>query len=111
MNSFAVLAEYCDKLLFLCLSASISLKLYVRSSTILWVLLAVARSCSGGVVIRYVFSVLRLTSYVCKKQQLYAVEYMHFVFIAYNCFYTGQLISCVTSYWMSELPNHASPHD
>jgi len=48
-----------------CLSAIISPELYVRSSSILCLLLmAVARSFSDGVVIRYEFTVLWMTSYM-----------------------------------------------
>jgi len=65
-------AEYCDERVCLsvcvcvCLSAIISSELHVRSSPNLFCLISmtVTRSSSGGVVIRYVLPVLRMTSYL-----------------------------------------------
>ena len=73
-------AEYCDErvcvcvcvrvrvraCVCVCVSTIISSELHVRSSPTLLCMLpmAVARSCSGGVVIRYVFPVLWTTSYL-----------------------------------------------
>jgi len=65
-------AEYCDDrvCLSVCLSVFVCLRSYLRNCTsdlnqCLCVLpMTVARSCSGGVVIRYVFPVLWMTSYL-----------------------------------------------
>jgi len=66
-------AEYCDErvcvslFVCVCLSTIISSELQVRSLPI-FVHMAVAWSSSGGLVIRYVLSVLWMTSYLLKNQ-------------------------------------------
>jgi len=68
MNSFAVYWRNIVISFCFCVCPRAYLRSYMSDlQQFLLVLLAVARSCSGGVVIRYVFPVLRLTSYVCIK--------------------------------------------
>jgi len=66
-------AEYCDERVCLsvcaCSSAIISSELHLRFSQFFCMLpMAVARSFSGGVVIRYIFPVLWMTSYLLTSQ-------------------------------------------